>query len=413
MIAEIITIGDELLIGQVVDTNSAWLGKILSDNGIRVRQIISISDDREHILMTLNERVGRVELILITGGLGPTKDDITKSVLCEFFDTSLVLNHAALEKIEEFFISRALPMTHINSQQAMLPEACIPIPNENGTARGMWFEKDGTIIISMPGVPFEMKPMVSNYVIPEIKKRFDLPVILHKTILTHGIGESFLSDLVETWEMSIDKRIKVAYLPQPGVVRVRLSCTGNSQEEVDSLLGKAEFDFIQIAGKYVFGFDDENLENILFHRLKECNKTLSVAESCTGGYLSHLITSIPGSSSIYKGGVVAYSNEVKRTFLGVNEETLQKYGAVSEQTVHEMAEGIRNRMETDFGIGISGIAGPDGGTTEKPVGTVCIAVSAKEKLIVKTFNFGHLRDNNIRRAALSAIYLLLEQLVKD
>lgn len=407
MIAEIITIGDELLIGQVVDTNSAWLGKTLNKAGIMVRKIISISDNKEEILNTLDERIGSVDLILISGGLGPTKDDITKHTLCEYFDTKLILNQEALEDIKSFFEERKLPLTELNRQQAMLPEACKSIRNLNGTARGMWFEKNDTIIISMPGVPFEMKPMVSDFIIPELNARFCLPYILHRTIHTSGIGESFLSDLVESWENTLNNNIKVAYLPQPGMVRVRLSCTGEIESEVRLLIEEAEKGFLEVAGKYVFGFDDQDIQGIFVDYLKTNNYTLSTAESCTGGYLSHLITSVPGSSAVFKGGIIAYSNEVKKSLLGVNAETLDTHGAVSEQTVVEMAEGVRTGLKTDFGIAISGIAGPDGGNIDKPVGMVCIAIAGTKETHVRTHYFGHLRENNIRRAAIMAMNSLL------
>jgi nicotinamide-nucleotide amidase len=412
MTAEIITIGDELLIGQVIDTNSAWIATRLNELGIGVKQITSISDNREHILTTLSEASGRANLILITGGLGPTKDDITKTTLCEYFGTGLVFSQEAFEDVNRLFSSRGLPMTDLNRQQAMVPEGCTVIPNHNGTAPGMWFEKDGVIYVSMPGVPFEMKGIMENEILPRLADKSS-EVIIHRTILTEGIGESFLAAKIATWENNLPKQIKLAYLPQPGMVRLRLSAKGIDKPQLEKELQESADALYKLAGDYIFGEDDETFQEITGQLLKKYGKTLATAESCTGGYLAHLITSISGSSEYFKGSVIAYANEIKEKILGVNPDTLTIYGAVSEETVRQMAEGIQSKFNADYAVAISGIAGPTGGTPEKPVGTTWIAIASPSGTIARKFTLGNHRERNIQRAAISALSLLRKKILEN
>jgi nicotinamide-nucleotide amidase len=411
MIAEIITIGDELLIGQVIDTNSAWIGENMNLIGIKVHQITSISDDREHILKTLEEAETRADIILITGGLGPTKDDITKTTLCEYFDTNLVFNQDAYKNIEAIFLQRGYTVTELNRRQAEVPANCTPIMNLNGTAPGMWFERNNKIFVSMPGVPFEMKTMMSEQILPKFTAKLNLGFIIHKTILTQGVGESFLAKTIEDWEDSLPKSIKLAYLPQPGMVRLRLTAIGNNKAEILNLIEEQDQKLRQLIPDYIFGYDNETMESVVGNLLKKHKMTVSTAESCTGGRIAHLITSVPGSSEYFIGSVVAYSNRIKEAELGVNAESLEKYGAVSEAVVREMAEGIRRKFGTDFSISTSGIAGPDGGSDEKPVGTTWIAVATPEKTITQKFLFGEHRGRNIHKAALAALNMLRMELL--
>jgi len=412
MLAEIITIGDELLIGQVIDTNSAWIAEQLNMAGIRVHQITSISDNQEHILTTLKEASERATLILITGGLGPTKDDITKQTLCKYFGTSVVFSEEAYKNIEKLFYHRGVAVSEVNRLQAMVPANCQVIPNVNGTAPGMWFEKDGCIYVSMPGVPFEMKTIVEQEIIPRLIHKSN-QVIIHRTILTEGIGESLLASIIEPWEDSLPSFIKLAYLPQPGMVRLRLTAYGTDREQLQAAINQAERDIYPYAGKYIFGFDDDTLESVIGQLLRDKHKTLSTAESCTGGNIAHLITSIEGSSDYFKGSVVAYSNEIKEKILNVPKQTLIDHGAVSEQTVVAMATGIRERFSTDYAIAVSGIAGPGGGTDEKPVGTTWIAVASPSGIISRKFLLGDHRGRNILKASKAALNMLRGKLLED
>jgi len=412
MIAEIITIGDELLIGQVIDTNCAWMAAKLNEQGIGVKQITSISDNREHILITLKEASQRANLILITGGLGPTKDDITKTTLCEYFNTSLVFSEIACEGVSRLFRNRGLPVTDLNRQQAMVPENCKVIPNSNGTAPGMWFEKDEVIYVSMPGVPFEMKAMMENEILPRLAGKSSFSII-HRTILTEGIGESFLAAKIASWENNLPSEIKLAYLPQPGIVRLRLTARGSDKQKLEKELHDSVDALFKLAGEYIFGEGEETLQEVTGQLLKKYGKTLATAESCTGGYLAHLITSISGSSEYFKGSVIAYANEIKERILGVGHETLATHGAVSEETVRQMAEGIKGKFNVDYAIAISGIAGPTGGTSEKPVGTTWIAIASPSGSIAKKYMLGDHRERNIQRAAISALSLLRKKILED
>lgn len=412
MTAEIITIGDELLIGQVVDTNSAWMAEKLNELGILVRQITSISDDREHILNTLREASQRAEVILITGGLGPTKDDITKTTLCEYFGSTMVFSETAYEDVRHLFRSRGLPVTGLNRGQAMVPECCTVIPNHNGTAPGMWFEKNSVIYVSMPGVPFEMKALMTGEILPRLESKSE-NAIMHRTLLTEGIGESFLADRIESWENQLSSHIKLAYLPQPGIVRLRLSARGTDKKKLGDELQKAVDGLLPLAGEFIFGEGDDTLEEVVGKLLREKGCTLATAESCTGGYIAHLITSIAGSSDYFKGSVVAYANEIKEKLLGVKPRTLAQHGAVSSETVKEMAEGARERFTVDYAIATSGIAGPSGGTPEKPVGTTWIAVASPLGTVTRKFILGDHRGRNIQRAAISALSMLRKIMIEE
>jgi nicotinamide-nucleotide amidase len=409
MLAEIITIGDEILIGQIVDTNSAFIAQQLNAIGIRVKQISSVSDEREHILTALNEAKSRADVILITGGLGPTKDDITKKTLTEYFGVGLIENKDALANVEAIFLrlrGTLANMLDINRQQALVPENCEVILNRNGTAPGMWFNMDGKIYMSMPGVPHEMMYMMEESVIPKLKATLKLPFIYHKTILTAGEGESYLAKKIEDIEDSLPSYIKLAYLPKLGQVRLRLSGYGDNEaplkQEVEAFAAR----IVERIGNVVLAQEDIPLEKAILNKLEAHGLTLSTAESCTGGYIAHLITQHPGSSKVFLGGGVTYSNELKQSLLGVKTETLEKFGAVSGEVVTEMVEGAISHFKSNYAIAVTGIAGPDGGTEEKPVGTVWIGVSNGEKTQIKKFTFGNKRVQNIERSAVSALSML-------
>ena len=406
MLAEIITIGDEILIGQIVDTNSAWMAQQLNNAGIRVKQISSVSDDRQHILNALAEASERAEIIMITGGLGPTKDDITKKTLAEYFGVGFVESKDALENVYRIFEKYNRPMLEVNRQQAQVPENCEVILNKNGTAPGMWFNHKGKIYVSMPGVPFEMMYMIEEEVIPKLKATFKLPVIIHKTILTAGEGESFLAEKITDIENDLPPYIKLAYLPKLGQVRLRLSADGDDAAFLKQKIDEFSARIVERVGNAVVAQEDISLEKALLDLMAEKRLTLSVAESCTGGYLSYLLTQHAGSSKVFLGGAVSYSNELKENLLGVKDETIIKYGAVSEETVTEMVKGALSNFKSDFAIAITGIAGPDGGTAEKPVGTVWIGVASAERSFIKKFTFGSKRAQNIERSAISALSML-------
>ncbi len=416
MQVEIITIGDEILIGQIVDTNSAFIGQLLNLNGIRVKQITSVSDDRLHILKALEEARGRADIIIITGGLGPTKDDITKKTLCEYFNTTMRFDEGAYQDVVNIFATFGKDVTPLNRLQAEVPAICEVIHNYNGTAPGMWFDVDGKVYISLPGVPYEMKALMKSQVIPKLKERFEFPSIYHKTVLTQGIGESTLSELISDWEDSLATvNIKLAYLPSPGMVRLRLSTTG---KEGDLLFKNVEKKIEElkliisenIYGYEIFGEEKISLEQMVGKLLRDKKKTVSTAESCTGGYISHLLTKEAGSSDYYIGSVISYAYEIKETELGVPHDVIVKYGAVSKQVVEQMAKAIREKYKTDYSISASGIAGPSGGTEEKPVGTVWVALATPTKVISEKFLFGNNRERNIQKTADAALNMLKKEL---
>ena len=413
MLAEIITIGDEILIGQVVDTNSAWMGKKLNDIGVRVKQITSVSDDRQHILEALKLASQRADVILITGGLGPTKDDITKKTLAEYFGSGMKRDAATLENVQRIFARFNRPMLDVNEAQADVPDNCTVLLNKNGTAPGMWFDEGGKVYVSMPGVPFEMQYLMEEEVIPRISARFRLPAIVHQTILTAGLGESFLAKTIETVEDALPSHIKLAYLPKLGQVRLRLSAVGENKADLQAEVKEFAQKIIHLIPEYVIAEDDVPFEKVVLDFMESRNLTLTFAESCTGGYLSHLITQIPGSSAVYLGGTISYANELKKKVLGVKEETLIAHGAVSEQTAIEMVQGALVHFGSDYAVAITGIAGPGGGTPEKPVGTVWIAVASKTKTITRLFQFGNRRAQNIERSATNALILLLNLLKEE
>ncbi len=404
MTAEVITIGDEILYGQITDTNTQYISEELSKIGIRTVRKSAVGDTEAAILQILEEASSRADIILITGGLGPTKDDITKHTIAKYFGVGLVRHLPTLNQVTDFFARRGRDMIDTNSQQADVPSNCEVLMNSMGTAPGMWIENKGKIFISMPGVPYEMKHIMQTSVIEKLKLHFELPVIVHKMIHTVGIGESFLAEKIKDWENNLPSNIKLAYLPSLGIVKLRLTGLGNNEEllkkEIDDLTKK----LIPISEDYIFGYDTNGkLEAIVGQLLKDRNFTIGTAESCTGGYLAHLLTSISGSSAYYKGSIISYSNEVKIAELGVNAQTLTDFGAVSEQTALEMAKNIRKKLNTDIAIATTGIAGPEGGSDEKPVGTVWIAYSDKNKTIAKKFIAGNSRENNLR---LFSIYAL-------
>jgi nicotinamide-nucleotide amidase len=412
MHAEIINIGDELLIGQVINTNASWMAQQLNSIGIDIIKVSIISDDKSSIIQCIDEAFERADLILITGGLGPTNDDITKYTLCEYFSSNLIFDEATYNRIEQLFAVRGFKVTELNRKQAEVPENCIVIPNNNGTASGMWFEKSGKILISMPGVPFEMKSMISDFILPKLSENINFKII-HKTIHIQGIGESFLADLIKDWEEKLPKNIKLAYLPQPGLIRLRLSAKGLKNEKLEEIINKEIEKLNLLIPDLIYGYDEDSLEKVIGELLKENKKTLSTAESCTGGYISHLITSMAGSSAYYKGSIISYSNEIKTGLLDVNPLTIEKYGAVSKETVIEMANGVLKKMKTDYAIAVSGIAGPDGGSIEKPIGTIWVAVGNNKSIITEKFLHGEDRGRNIRKAALSALNMLRKVIQSD
>ncbi|MDB5135499.1 MAG: competence/damage-inducible protein [Mucilaginibacter sp.] len=409
MLAEIITIGDEILIGQIVDTNSAWIAQKLNAIGIRVKQISSVSDDRQHILNALTEAQQRADIILITGGLGPTKDDITKKTLAEYFGVGLIENKEALHNVEKIFRRLRGTFTElleVNKQQALVPENCEVIINKNGTAPGMWFDHGRKIYVSMPGVPHEMMYMMEDTVIPKLKATLKLPFIIHHTILTAGEGESYLADKIADIEDSLPSFIKLAYLPKLGQVRLRLSAYGDDETVLKDKINEYAAKITERVGNAVIAQEDISIEKAILNFMTENGLTLSTAESCTGGYIAHLITQHPGSSKVFFGGAVSYSYELKESMLGVKNETLWQYGAVSEETVTEMVEGALLNFKSDYAVAVTGIAGPDGGTPDKPVGTVWVGVASADKTVTKRFLFGSKRQQNIERTAIAALNML-------
>jgi nicotinamide-nucleotide amidase len=408
IIVSIITIGDELLIGQVVDTNSAWMAQELNKNGLWVGRRVAVGDSREDIWNALDEESGRSAIILITGGLGPTADDITKPLLRDYFGGNMVVDESALANVKWIF-ERVLkrPMLERNLQQAEVPDTCTVIQNRRGTAPGMWFEKNGRIFVSMPGVPHEMKGMMTDAVLPALRQRFRLPHIAHRTLLTAGIGESFLAEHIKTFEEALPPTIKLAYLPNYGMVRLRLTSRGEDLQSLDAELDQQFGTLRSLVTEWMVTDEDISLQEAVGRLLVSKGKTLGTAESCTGGYIAHLITSIPGSSRYFKGAVVSYANEIKTNLLHVRQQTLDSNGAVSEATVREMVRGALSTLDTDFAVATSGIMGPDGGTSQKPVGTVWIAVGDRQNIIAQKMSFRFDRQRNIELTATNALNLLL------
>ena len=409
--AEVITIGDEILFGQITDTNTQWISTELTGIGIRTVRKTSVGDEVDVILTALAEAANRADLVIITGGLGPTNDDITKKTLCRFFGVGLVRNPDALALVTGFFEKRGREMTELNRGQADLPENAEYVQNDWGTAPGMWFDHEGTVYVSLPGVPFEMKNLMTHRVLPKLKDRFETPVIRHKMIRTIGIGESFLAERIEAWEAALPPHIRLAYLPGFGQVKLRLTATRTDRDQLGRELDAQVAGVMPLIENHVYGFDGDEIEQVVINLLKEKDLMLGVAESCTGGQVAATLTKVPGVSAVFAGGVVSYSNEVKIIGLGVNPETLGTYGAVSEAVVREMAEGVRVMLGTDVGLATSGVAGPDGGTPDKPVGTIWIAVSTDNGTVAKRLTLGQYRDQNITLTTTYVLNLLREQLI--
>ena len=406
MQAEIITIGDELLIGQVVDTNSAWLGRTLGEDGIKVTQITSVQDDADQIARAVNEALARVSIVLVTGGLGPTRDDITKHTLAELFGMRLVRDEQVYETVRRQLAVRGIAFNELNRGQALVPDGCTVLPNRNGTAPGMWFERGGHVVVSLPGVPFEMEHLMEDEVMPRLKTRFALRQIVHRTMITAGLPESMLAKRIEAWENALPPYLKLAYLPNPGAVRLRLSAYEVEGESVAREI-ESRFEALRrIIPHNIIGFETATMQEVVHKILTERSLTLATAESCTGGSIAARFTAMPGASAYFLCGVVSYSNESKAELLGVDPADIARYGAVSEQVARQMAEGVRRAAGADYGVATTGIAGPSGGSAEKPVGTVWIAVATPRETVAILKQCGTDRGQIIDRASAFAIGLL-------
>ncbi|HXS57766.1 MAG TPA: CinA family nicotinamide mononucleotide deamidase-related protein [Hanamia sp.] len=411
--ASIITIGDELLIGQVIDTNSAWMAQQLNKAGVSVRARVAVGDSAEEIIKALDTEGANSDVILITGGLGPTSDDITKELLCDYFGGRMVVNEGALQNVKYLFEKiYKKPVSQVNLLQAEVPDVCEVIQNHRGSAPGMVFHKDNTIYISMPGVPYEMQGIMSD-VIPYLEKHFQLPAIIHRTILTAGIGESALAEIIADFETNLPKEIRLAYLPNYGMVRLRLTTSGFDKIATEKLINDQFIQLKELVKKYMVTDEDESMQVVLGKLLLQKRKTISTAESCTGGTIASLITSVAGSSAYYEGSIVSYSYNVKEGLLNVKPDTLNTYGAVSEETVREMLKGLLDKLNTDYGIAVSGIMGPDGGTSDKPVGTVWIAVGNKEKCIAQKLQQRFGRSKNIEVTSVMALNLMRKFILEN
>jgi nicotinamide-nucleotide amidase len=411
--AEIITIGDEILYGQILDTNTQWISLELDKLGIKTVRKSSVGDQASEITQILQEASSRADIVFITGGLGPTKDDLTKKILADFFDCGLAMHTEALQDVTEFFAKRGRELSDINRDQALLPTKAQFVPNKQGTAPCMWFEEKGLIWVSMPGVPFEMKAIMETEVLPRVMKHFKTPVIFHKVIKTVGIGESYLSDLIQDWELSLPAHIKLAYLPSLGIVKLRLTAFG---DDLKSLSADVETELARVMpliSSYVFGYEKEELAEVVGELLRKSKASLGVAESCTGGHLAHQFTQISGSSDYFTGGIVSYANQVKMEQLGVSASILSEFGAVSEPCIRAMAEGAHKVLGTTYSLATSGIAGPTGGTEEKPVGTVWIALAHPEGVITRKLQLAGTRMQNIHMTSLASINLLRRFLLHD
>ena len=408
---EIITIGDEILIGQIVDTNSAWMAVELNKAGFQLAQITSVHDEADHIKKALDEALLRADVVLMTGGLGPTKDDITKQTLCEYFGTKLVFNPEVLENIQQIYHTRQSVMNELTKSQAMVPEKCTVIQNRAGSAPITWFEKEGKVIVSMPGVPLEMKKVMSEEIISRLQKHFKTPAIIHKTVQVYGIPESQLALRLTEWENSLPEYLHLAYLPNFGIVKLRISGAGQDKYKLEEAINQQVETLKSILGESIFAYKDKPVEKIIYEKLKSSGLTVSTAESCTGGNIAHRLTLIPGISDCFKGTVVAYHNELKINMLGVSAQDIEQYGAVSSQVATQMAEGARKVMQTDLAVATTGIAGPTGGTPEKPVGAIWISVCSRERTITRSYVFGNFaRENFIERSTMAALMMLNEMI---
>ena len=415
MKAAIITIGDEILIGQIVDTNSGFIAKSLDKIGIDIHEIISISDNKKHILETFAKLQNQVDLVLITGGLGPTKDDITKHTFCEYFEDQLVRNEEVEKHVIEL-IEKAMnrPASQMNKDQALVPSKCTVLHNAVGTAPGMWMKKENTVYISLPGVPYEMKYILENGIIPKIVKEYKRPYIIHKTILTYGQGESLVAERIEDWENNLPEFIKLAYLPSPGRVRLRLSARGIDKELLEQKINENVLLLTQLIGDIIVGYEEEETIEVMLGRLLTSkNATLSTAESCTGGKIAQVITSVPGASNYFKGSVVSYATETKISLLGISSELIKEHSVVSYELAKEMALAVKKIMNTDYAIATTGNAGPSKGDGNSEIGTVFIAIATPNDLVVEEFNFGQPRVKVIDRAVNKAFEMLHKEILKN
>ena len=412
----LINIGDELLIGQVVNTNAAFIGQQMSAAGFELTDVITIGDDSQAIRDTVTSSLAKTDVVIMTGGLGPTKDDITKKIICDIFQRELVMDEPTLQHVTEIFASRGMDLTETNRQQALVPQGCTVLSNPLGTAPGLWIEQDSKVLIALPGVPFEMEKLIRDEVMPRLQaQKKDQHAILYRVLQCTNISESGLSDLLENFEKQLPPELKLAYLPKPGIIRLRLTARGDNKESLKALLDQHFNELKTLTTEYAFTDEDIEIEEVVGRLLTKAGKTLATAESCTGGYVAHLITSVPGSSRYFQGSLVSYSNDIKRDLLNVREDNLKRRGAVSEQVVSDMALNAMGLFDVDYTIATSGIAGPDGGTKEKPVGTVWIAVATPVRLTTREFHFGSRtgRKQIIERAARAALNMLRIEIEKD
>ncbi len=415
MKATIITIGDEILIGQIVDTNSGFIAKSLDKIGVEINEMISISDNKEHILSTFKKLQNTVDLVIVTGGLGPTKDDVTKKTFCDYFEDELIVNQQVLvhvtQLIEGFYKRK---ITQINKDQALVPSKCIVLHNQVGTAPGMWMKKEDTVFISLPGVPYEMKYLVENEIIPKVVREYKRPYILHKTILTYGQGESLVSERIATWEDSLPEFMKLAYLPSPGKVRLRITARGTDKEQLEAAIAVQVKSLDAIIHDIIVGFEeDETIEFVVGKILKEQHKTIATAESCTGGKIAAVLTSIAGSSEYFRGSVVSYATDLKVNVLGVSQSLISAYSVVSAEVASAMALNVKRIMKTDYAIATTGNAGPSKGDANAEIGTVFIALATPEDVIVEEFNFGQPREKVIDRAVIKSLEMLQKEILKN
>ncbi len=415
MKAAIVTIGDEILIGQIVDTNSGYMAKAMDKIGIEIVEMLSISDNKLHILDTFTNLQNKVDLVLITGGLGPTKDDITKKTFCDYFDDELIINQEVLQHVKSIIEGiYKRPITPMNRDQALVPSKCTVLTNANGTAPGMWMKKENTVYISLPGVPYEMKDILDNVIVPKIIKEYKRPFIIHQTVMTYGQGESIIAEQIEEWENNLPEFIKLAYLPSPGRVRLRLSARGEDEVVLKNALAEQIRGLTVLIGDIIVGLDDsDSIEVVLGRMLTQQNKTLATAESCTGGKIAQRITTVPGASAYFKGSIVCYSEAVKVNILQVSEQTIAKYSVVSEQVAREMVINVQKLLKTDYAIAVTGNAGPSKDATDEEVGTIFIALATPTTIFVEKFNFGQPREKVIDRTVNKSFELLMKEILKN
>ncbi len=414
MKAAIITIGDEILIGQIVDTNSAFIAKSLDKIGVEVAEMLSISDDKKHILDTFRQQQNKVDVVIVTGGLGPTKDDVTKKTFCEYFDDELVVDQKVLAHVTELiegFYKR--PISQLNKDQALVPSSCTVLHNKVGTAPGMWMKKENTVFISLPGVPYEMKYLVEEEIIPKIVREYKRPYIIHKTILTYGQGESLVAERIEQWENNLPEFIKLAYLPNPGRVRLRLTARGTNKEELEEAIESNVQSLDAIIHDIIVGYEEnETIETVIGKLLSKQNKTISTAESCTGGRIASLLSAVPGSSSYFKGSVVSYATEAKVNVLGISQNIIDQFSVVSAEVASAMALSVKDLLKTDYALATTGNAGPLKGDSDAEIGTVFIALATPDRVITEEFNFGQPREKVIDRASVKSLEILQKEILK-